>query len=113
MTATLSGSDWQTAGAGALKPVYWQALAVVVVLYFARFDWSFVVLRAKMVSPIPYTLHPSSHEARDAPPGSATLLSAFLPTPSQDARLVGVPWESHLRSGARMSCTSYGIFRVL
>jgi hypothetical protein len=32
---------------GALKPVYWQALAVVVVLYFARFDWSFVVLRAK------------------------------------------------------------------
>ena len=35
------------AAAGALKPVYWQALAVVVVLYFARFDWSFVVLRAK------------------------------------------------------------------
>ena len=34
---------------GALKPVYWQALAVVVVLYFARFDWSFVVLRAKQV----------------------------------------------------------------
>jgi len=30
-----------------LKPVYWQALAVVMVMYFARFDWSFVVLRAK------------------------------------------------------------------
>lgn len=43
----------QAAPAGALKPVYWQALAVVVVLYFARFDWSFVVLRAKTVSPTP------------------------------------------------------------
>ena len=32
-----------------MKPVYWQALAVVMVMYFARFDWSFVVLRAKQV----------------------------------------------------------------
>lgn len=34
---------------GALKPAYWQALMVVGVLYFARYDWSFVVLRAKQV----------------------------------------------------------------
>ena len=34
---------------GAFKPVYWQALAVVAILYFARFDASFVTLRAKMV----------------------------------------------------------------
>lgn len=35
----------------AFKPAYWQALAVVAVLYFARFDASFVVLRAKTVMP--------------------------------------------------------------
>jgi len=35
--------------AGVLKPAYWQALIVVCVLYFARFDWSFVILRAKQV----------------------------------------------------------------
>lgn len=35
--------------AGVLKPTYWQALIVVCVLYFARFDWSFVILRAKQV----------------------------------------------------------------
>ena len=34
---------------GALKPTYWQALIVVCVIYFTRFDWSFVVLRAKQV----------------------------------------------------------------
>jgi MFS family permease len=33
----------------AFKPAYWQALAVVAILYFARFDASFVTLRAKMV----------------------------------------------------------------
>jgi MFS family permease len=37
--------------AGVLKPAYWQALIVVCVLYFARFDWSFVILRAKQVMP--------------------------------------------------------------
>lgn len=34
---------------GALKPTYWQALIVVCVIYFTRFDWSFVILRAKQV----------------------------------------------------------------
>ncbi|KAK9807690.1 hypothetical protein WJX72_006202 [[Myrmecia] bisecta] len=34
---------------GALQPAYWQALAVVSLLYFARFDASFVTLRAKGV----------------------------------------------------------------
>lgn len=33
----------------AFQPAYWQALAVVAILYFARFDASFVTLRAKMV----------------------------------------------------------------
>jgi MFS family permease len=33
----------------AFQPAYWQALAVVAVLYFARFDASFVTLRAKTV----------------------------------------------------------------
>jgi len=36
---------------GSFKPVYWQALAVIVVLYFARFDASFLLLRAKQVMP--------------------------------------------------------------
>eukprot|EP01025_Chloroclados_australasicus_P053393 TRINITY_DN6276_c1_g1_i2.p1 TRINITY_DN6276_c1_g1~~TRINITY_DN6276_c1_g1_i2.p1 ORF type:complete len:553 (-),score=35.37 TRINITY_DN6276_c1_g1_i2:618-2234(-) len=31
------------------QPVYWQALAVVCILFFARFDFSFVSLRAKLV----------------------------------------------------------------
>lgn len=35
----------------AFKPVYWQALLVVCVLYFARFDFSFLMLRAKQVMP--------------------------------------------------------------
>ncbi len=44
-------SLWQKARAlvGAFKPAYWQALVVVAVLYFARFDASFLSLRAKQV----------------------------------------------------------------
>lgn len=34
---------------GALQPAYWQALAVVSLLYFARFDASFITLRARTV----------------------------------------------------------------
>ena len=34
---------------GAIQPAYWQALIIVGILYFARFDASFVTLRAKMV----------------------------------------------------------------
>lgn len=34
---------------GALQPAYWQALIVVSLLYFARFDPSFITLRAKLV----------------------------------------------------------------
>lgn len=37
---------------GAFRPVYWQALLVVAVLYFARFDASFLTLRAKQVMPV-------------------------------------------------------------
>ena len=33
----------------ALQPAYWQALLVVSLLYFARFDASFITLRAKTV----------------------------------------------------------------
>ena len=35
---------------GALQPAYWQALSVVCLLYFARFDASFITLRARTVS---------------------------------------------------------------
>lgn len=35
--------------AKALPPAYWQALTVVGLLYFARFDASFITLRAKTV----------------------------------------------------------------
>ena len=35
--------------AKALPPAYWQALVVVGLLYFARFDASFITLRAKTV----------------------------------------------------------------
>ena len=35
--------------AGALQPAYWQALIVVSLLYFARFDASFITLRARTV----------------------------------------------------------------
>ena len=34
---------------GAIQPAYWQALIIVGILYFARFDASFVTLRAKTV----------------------------------------------------------------
>jgi hypothetical protein len=40
--------------AKALPPAYWQALTVVGLLYFARFDASFITLRAKTVSPLPH-----------------------------------------------------------
>lgn len=42
---------WQKAKsiAGAIQPAYWQALIIVGILYFARFDASFVTLRAKTV----------------------------------------------------------------
>lgn len=35
--------------ANALGPAYWEALVVVCLLYFARFDASFITLRAKTV----------------------------------------------------------------
>ncbi|KAK9803095.1 hypothetical protein WJX73_000936 [Symbiochloris irregularis] len=35
----------------ALQPAYWQALLVVSLLYFARFDASFITLRAKTILP--------------------------------------------------------------
>jgi hypothetical protein len=38
---------------GALQPAYWQALIVVSLLYFARFDASFITLRARTVRPFP------------------------------------------------------------
>ncbi len=47
--------------AKALPPAYWQSLVVVSLLYFARFDASFITLRAKQVisfSPRPF--HASS-----------------------------------------------------
>ena len=34
----------------AFSPAYWQALATVALLYFARFDVTFGMLRAKAVS---------------------------------------------------------------
>eukprot|EP00884_Botryococcus_braunii_P019483 jgi/Botrbrau1/6218/Bobra.0109s0013.1 len=37
--------------AKALSPAYWQALVVVSLLYFARFDASFITLRARMIMP--------------------------------------------------------------
>jgi len=48
-TLTLSLFDKAKALLAAFQPAYWQALAVVAILYFARFDASFVTLRAKMV----------------------------------------------------------------
>eukprot|EP00210_Caulerpa_lentillifera_P003227 g3082.t1 len=46
-------SLWQKAQAIAksFQPAYWQALIVIIVLYFARFDASFLLLRAKQVMP--------------------------------------------------------------
>lgn len=37
--------------ASAMTPAYWQALVVVSLLYFARFDASFITLRAKTIMP--------------------------------------------------------------
>lgn len=45
----LSLVDKAKALLGAFTPAYWQTLAVVAILYFARFDASFVTLRAKTV----------------------------------------------------------------
>lgn len=44
-------SLWEKAKAIAFsfKPAYWQALLVILTLYFARFDASFLLLRAKQV----------------------------------------------------------------
>jgi hypothetical protein len=36
---------------GAVQPAYWQAITVVGLLYFARFDASFITLRARTVTP--------------------------------------------------------------
>ena len=43
--------DKARALSSALTPAYWQALLVVSLLYFARFDASFITLRAKQVLP--------------------------------------------------------------
>ena len=43
---------------GALQPAYWQALIVVSLLYFARFDASFITLRARTVRPSHFPLDP-------------------------------------------------------
>ena len=51
LTSICSCGSQARAFVGALKPTYWQALIVVCVIYFTRFDWSFVVLRAKQVGP--------------------------------------------------------------
>ena len=42
--------------AQAFKPAYWQALFVVGLLYFGRFDFTFVTLRAKVVRPSNFTI---------------------------------------------------------
>lgn len=39
----------------AFSPAYWQALLVVSVLYFGRFDFTWVTLRAKAVRLLPHT----------------------------------------------------------
>ena len=44
-------ADKARALGSALTPAYWQALVVVSLLYFARFDASFITLRAKQVLP--------------------------------------------------------------
>ena len=55
--------------AGALPPAYWQALIVVSLLYFARFDASFITLRAKTVWTFGFrvygtNVHPISNPVR-------------------------------------------------
>ena len=56
---------WQKAQAlrGALQPAYWQALIVVSLLYFARFDASFITLRARTVSMIRFITSVNRHHA--------------------------------------------------
>ncbi len=44
-----------------LQPAYWQALSVVCLLYFARFDASFITLRARTVSLAAHVACPSCH----------------------------------------------------
>jgi hypothetical protein len=46
---------------GALQPAYWQALSVVCLLYFARFDASFITLRARTVRLAACIAHHSCH----------------------------------------------------
>lgn len=48
-TASLNIGQKIRAFMGALQPAYWQALSVVCLLYFARFDASFITLRARTV----------------------------------------------------------------
>ena len=47
--------------AKALPPAYWQSLVVVGLLYFARFDASFITLRAKQVDLMPVQRLPRIH----------------------------------------------------
>ena len=47
--ASLNLSQKVKAFLGCLQPAYWQALLVVSLLYFARFDASFITLRARTV----------------------------------------------------------------
>lgn len=72
---------------GAFKPAYWQALVVVAALYFARFDASFVSLRAKQVmarGAIPMLFFVSS------------LIQTFLTAPLAKAAGTGVATRNRL-----------------
>lgn len=72
---------------GAFKPAYWQALIVVMALYFARFDASFVSLRAKQVmarGAIPMLFFVSS------------LIQTFLTAPLAKAAGTGVATRNKL-----------------
>ena len=72
---------------GAFKPAYWQALLVVAALYFARFDASFVSLRAKQVmarGAIPMLFFVSS------------LIQTFLTAPLAKAAGTGVATRNKL-----------------
>ena len=60
---------------GAFTPAYWQTLAVVAILYFARFDASFVTLRAKTVR----CSRSLDRACRQAAAGSASRSSRLLP----------------------------------
>ena len=70
------------AALAALPPAYWQALAVVAVLYLARFDFAFGVLRARQV------LDP-------------TRLPLLLPLVALPQLLLAVPAGSAAKGGAR------------